>query len=139
LVINGDTSLINLSDTLVILQLGGHNDMFNGENKTVVIAENARRAIANLAQQGAHKILALNLIDLSEAPGVQNADGGGEIGKWVSLLTSEANMASFARLKVQSNPDKCTKYVSIVRAHATTQRGYAVLRIKFSYCVCSNN
>jgi len=79
-------------DSLVILQLGGNNDMFNGENKTVMIAENARRAIANLAQQGARRVLALNLVDLSEAPGVQNADGGGEIGKWVSLLTSEANM-----------------------------------------------
>jgi hypothetical protein len=35
-------------------------------------------------------------------------------------------------LRIQSNPDKCTKCVPIVRAHATTQRGYAVLRSKFS-------
>jgi hypothetical protein len=34
--------------------------------------------------------------------------------------------------QVQSNPDKCTKCVSIVRAHAITQRGYAVLRSEFS-------
>jgi hypothetical protein len=33
---------------------------------------------------------------------------------------------------LQSNSDKCTKCVSIVRAHATTQRGYAVLRSQLS-------
>uniref|UniRef100_A0A914UK72 SGNH hydrolase-type esterase domain-containing protein n=1 Tax=Plectus sambesii TaxID=2011161 RepID=A0A914UK72_9BILA len=86
------TTPVISEDTLIIVQLGGNNDMFNGENKTTVIAENARRAVTNLALHGARKVLALNLVDLSEAPGVQNADGGGEIGKWISLLTSEANM-----------------------------------------------
>ena len=38
----------------------------------------------------------------------------------------------YRRTVEQSNPDKCTKCLSIVRAHATTQRGYAILRSEFS-------
>jgi hypothetical protein len=34
---------------------------------------------------------------------------------------------------IQSNLDKCTKCVSIIRAHATTQRSYAVLRSEFPW------
>jgi hypothetical protein len=36
------------------------------------------------------------------------------------------------RACIQSNPDKCTKCLSIVSPHATTQRGYAVLRSQLS-------
>ena len=42
-----------------------------------------------------------------------------------------ASDARFQLCPVQSNPDKCTKCVSIVRAHATAQRDYAVLRSEF--------
>lgn len=69
--------------------------MFNGDNKTVEIAKNARNTIMNLAQRGARRVLALNLIDLSEAPGVQNVDRSGEFGKLISLLISEANTVLF--------------------------------------------
>jgi hypothetical protein len=39
---------------------------------------------------------------------------------------------SNSNISLQSNPDKCIISVSIVWAHATTQRGYAVLRSEFS-------
>uniref|UniRef100_A0A914WB34 SGNH hydrolase-type esterase domain-containing protein n=1 Tax=Plectus sambesii TaxID=2011161 RepID=A0A914WB34_9BILA len=80
------------SNSLIVLQLGGNNDMFNGDNKTVEVTENAKNAVMRLAQRGARKMLALNLADLSKAPGVPNAQAG----QRMSTLVSEAN----TRLKV---------------------------------------
>lgn len=75
------------SDTLIIIQLGGNNDMFNGENKTAEVTENAKKAVISLAQRGARKVLALNLADLSKAPGVPSPQAG----QFISALVSETN------------------------------------------------
>jgi hypothetical protein len=52
--------------------------------------------------------------------------------KLVQLKRDADRLDKRVKVRIQSNPDKCTKCVSIVRAHATTQRSYAVLCSEFS-------
>jgi len=86
------------SDALIIVQLGGNNDFFTGDNKTFDVAENARRALENMARQGARRVVALNLADLSQAPGVRSAEFSDELKMRIAMLVAEANMVCNYRL-----------------------------------------
>lgn len=61
--------------------------MFDGQNKTVEVMENAKKAISRLAARGARKVLALNVADASKVPGIPSAQAR----QYISALISETN------------------------------------------------
>lgn len=60
--------------------------MFDGENKTVEVTENAKNAVRSLLNKGAQKLIALNLVDLSNAPGIPDSQR-----RYIASLVVETN------------------------------------------------